>query len=142
VDGNPVTDASIEDEIAVGRLLTRFNFAMDMGDPKDWAACYTPDGRFRIENPEPVVVEGRDALVEFCVKTQSSYRIRHHSTNVAVSVTDEGLYSTSYMTLVDVDNGNAIILTGVIHDRLRRHEGAWLIAERRLVPDAPVVIRE
>jgi hypothetical protein len=134
--------ASIEDEVEVQRLLSRFNMSMDMGDPKDWAACYTPDGRFVLANAQPTVVEGRDALVEFCTTTQKNYRIRHHSTNLQVTVSDEGLDATSYMTLVDVDAGNAVILTGVIHDRLVEHEGQWLIAERRLDPDAQVDLRE
>ena len=89
-----------------------------------------PKGRRRIRE----VLEGR-----YDVVSKVDQR-RHLITNLVIDELggDEAV-TRCFLTVLSVPkSGGSVELrgTGVYHDRLRRIDGSWLIAERRLVLDA------
>jgi SnoaL-like domain len=51
---------SIEDQLEIQRLISRYNFAIDAGKGDDFAACFVPDGVFRVGGETRA--RGREAL--------------------------------------------------------------------------------
>jgi uncharacterized protein (TIGR02246 family) len=118
-----------EDRDAIRALLSRYCFAIDTGAAEDFADLYTVDGRF--EGPgEPIV--GRQAL-RALAETAEPGSMHRMVTNEVIDVDGDQASCRSSILLI---SGGAIVMTGRVHDELRRVDGRWRIAHRRFSADA------
>lgn len=114
----------------ITQLLARICHAVD-ADPEAFAHSFTSDAIIEVGE---VVRRGRDeirALGTIGVQTPS----RHMVVNVVVHVDGDDADAMSYFLTVGTDGEPRITATGVYQDRLTRVDDAWLVAQRRILPD-------
>jgi uncharacterized protein (TIGR02246 family) len=126
---------TVEDVLAIQRLASEYNHAVDAGDGAGFAATFVDDGKL-ITNTE---VAGRAALAEFAVTVpQNIPRPRHIVTNLVIDGSGDTATLSAYLQMYArlVDGGPPQIFTsGVYTDTLRREGGSWLFVERHFVAD-------
>jgi hypothetical protein len=135
---------SADDHEAIRQLLARYNFAIDLGDVEGWADCFLPDGAFEcsgLPDGSPIGGRhvGRDALVAYA-RTHfgiNKGRARHWNWNLLVEGDGDEATMRSYLGAYSSGQGDRAKLraTGIYEDRLRRHDGRWLFAERHVTVD-------
>jgi ketosteroid isomerase-like protein len=117
-----------EDRDAIRDLLARYCLYADTGAVDEWVELYTEDGRFE-GHGDPVV--GRDALRGLASSFAGS-SVHRVATNEVIDVSrDSAVCRSSIILTAD----GAIVMTGRVHDELRRVSGGWRIARRRFTPD-------
>jgi hypothetical protein len=135
---------SADEAEAIRQLLTRYNFAVDLGDAAGWAACFTPDGAFEcVGLPEGSPLggryEGTDALVAYATGhyVVAKGHARHWNWNLDVDIDGDTATMRCYLMAMSVGRGRppVILSTGIYHDRLRKIDGRWLFAERHIAID-------
>ena len=127
----------------IRQLLTRYNFAVDLGDAEGWADCFTPAGVFHC-TPEggPLTGrhEGREALVAYAKQHYAinQGRARHWNWNLEIAGDGETATMRCYMVTFAATSADAravLGVTGVYRDQLRKVDGRWLFAERHIHVD-------
>jgi len=128
---------TIEDRLAIQELYAQYNFAIDDEQPADFAACFTADGVLDVGYGDPV--SGTEALAAFCAATnQMMPGMRHSVSNLVLQGHDDDATGKAYLyTYRATADGHQVILTGRYHDTLRRVDGLWKFADRKMVPDTP-----
>jgi hypothetical protein len=152
---------SAGDRLEVEDLATRYNLAIDLGDPAGWVACYTPDAEFEIvavgartaacRPLAPGCWRGETELLAFATGVAGVMPCRHWSYNRLLSpasdgltgadlegdgLEGDGLTSVSYMNVYYLDAPpQTRLITGVMRDRLVRTEDGWRFASRRITFD-------
>lgn len=137
--------AAARQEIA--EVLSRYAVFVDAGEFDRLETLFAGDAIFDI-TPDPKIVPvpavGRRQIREilegrYDVVSKVDQR-RHLITNLVIDeLSDDEAVTRCFLTVLSVPkSGGPVELrgTGVYHDRLRRLDGSWLIAERRLVLDA------
>ena len=140
----------LEDERDITRLLTRYGFAVDVGDADATAALYAddavidlgPTSRFEgVDGARQLVLDERhQAIVGRCAHTMGPFV-------VDVEVDDDEARATGYVRVYVTDEAGSPALwrIGFTTFELRRAEGRWLITHRlsRTVgtDDGPDVLR-
>ena len=127
----------------IRQLLARYNFAIDLGDPDGWVACFTPEGAFEcIGVPEGSPLGGRHegaaALLAYAKTHYATAKghARHWNWNLEIS--GDGAMATMrcYLLALRVPSAPAVVGgTGIYRDRLRKVGGAWLFEERHVTID-------
>jgi hypothetical protein len=127
---------SAEDHLAVLNHIARYNHAIDLGTPDEWADCFTDDAEF---DAEPVVhCHGRAELVYSARATLTDKRLgRHWNSNVWIE--GDGAHATAHVYLLMVRSGKVGDLgnTGVYSDRLVNQDGQWRFEYRKLTFEDP-----
>ncbi|MCY4394001.1 MAG: nuclear transport factor 2 family protein [Rhodospirillaceae bacterium] len=131
----------------ISEVLCRYAVYVDDGEFDRLETLFASDATFDI-TPDPKIVAlpaiGRQKVREtlegrYDVVSKVDQR-RHLITNIVIDeLGDDEAVTRCFLTVLSVPkSGGPVELrgTGVYHDRLRRMDGSWLIAERRLVLDA------
>lgn len=133
-----------DDAEAIRQLLARYNYAIDLGDPEGWAACFTPDGAFEcIGVPEGSPFggryEGTDKLVAYAKTHYATAKghARHWNWNLEIEVDGDTASMRCYLLAMSVGRGKmpAAGGSGIYRDRLRRTDGRWRFEERVVTMD-------
>jgi uncharacterized protein (TIGR02246 family) len=135
-------DLAAEQQLAIQQLYARQSHAIDSGDARAWAACFTADGAFRSPTYAGAVV-GTAALTAFAEEfaraaAEAGVVRRHWTTALALESQAEDLVAARcYAMVLATAAGERPVIerTVVFHDRLVRRDGRWLIEERQVSVD-------
>ena len=133
--------SAFEDKFAIEELIGRYNQAIDQGHYEEFLACWCEDGVFDGLGGPYV---GKAAIRQFTDAYDERYRLRlnglkHFTVNILSCVSDDAATSSSHLQLVTTGaKGAHILFTGRYEDALRREQGAWRFARRKLHQDMPV----
>jgi uncharacterized protein (TIGR02246 family) len=127
---------TIEDQLAIQGLASRYNFAIDTGDADAFAAAFVENG---VLNAAGQVTEGRPALADFARGFPDSMRSpRHFSTNLVVD--GDGNFATlkAYLQIWHMTGDPAqpaILASGGYDDTLSKEDGTWRFVRRTFTID-------
>jgi len=125
---------SVEDQLEIQQLYSRYNHAIDFGDADGWAACFTADGVFNGGGGGPQT--GTEALKGFATAFAARMKARHWNTNLVVEGTDSGARGKCYLMLMNLkDKPAAPMVTAVYHDELARTADGWKFTSRAVQND-------
>jgi uncharacterized protein (TIGR02246 family) len=126
---------SADDITEITQLYGRYAHAVDTGDGKAFAACFTPEGTLRLGDGDPLA--GHDAIAEFATSMPTMVPgIRHSVSNIVLEGNGDEAAGAAYL-LVYISGAEAtIITTGRYRDELRREDGSWVFTNRHFAPDA------
>lgn len=127
---------AVADHLAVLNHIARYNHAIDLGTPEEWADCFTDDAEF---DAEPVVhCHGRSELIAFAKATLTPSRLgRHWNSNVWVDGDGDRARAQVYLMMVRSGKFGEVGATGVYRDRLVRSSGQWRFEYRKLTFEDP-----
>lgn len=125
---------STTDRLDLLELYARYAWAYDGGHAEEYAALFTPDGRFERPGAEPVCGRGDLAgLVTAAQGRGSGYT--HVTSNVVVAATSDGASGRAYVVLLRIEPGAVSLLAaGRYHDEFVRMPDGWRISTRRFEP--------
>lgn len=143
---NPVYDANYaRDRAEIEDLQARYMFALDWFDAEAYAATFTEDGTL---NWARGTVTGRDAIREEVRGMRAQLApyygddgsgkpvtLRHFITNISITVNGDAATGRSYWYEVANNGpGHTPKIGGFGHyeDELRRVDGRWLFASRKI----------
>ena len=125
----------------IRQLLARYNFAIDLGDPDGWAACFTDDGTFECSglpegNPLGGRYQGADALRAYAKTHYATAKghARHWNWNLLIEGDGETATMQCYLMALNTARPGAAGL-GIYRDRLVKVDGQWRFAERHITVD-------
>jgi ketosteroid isomerase-like protein len=128
----------MSDHEAIRRLLAEYCFATDAGATERWVSCFTDDvvwdggafGRF----------EGKPAARAYHRAAGDAItRFRHITTNLLIELNDDQAEVRSYVQVYDRSGETPkIMFFGFYDDCLRKEDGRWRIARRRLTAEPSV----
>ena len=130
---------------AIENVLNRYSIAYDDNDMAEMADTFTDDAVLTMRIADGDLIgpfEGKEAVMKLMtdsLASQSDQR-RHVTTNMVVrKETDDSAVVSSYLTLVQVKDGAAKVLsTARYDDELRREgDGAWRFTKRHIQLDLP-----
>ena len=128
----------------IRQLLARYNFAIDLGDPQGWAACFTSDGVFECTGvPQGSSFGGRhvgrEALTEYAKTHYARAKGHARHWNWTLEINGDGDNATMRCYLLALTTaaraGEVRGGSGIYRDKLRRVDGSWLFAERHIHMD-------
>ena len=123
---------SAADHVEIRNLAGRYSHALDLGEPAAWAEVFTEDGVMDMV-AQGYTIEG-DALRSLARDGEPSGSRHMPSTFVIDGAGDEATMR-SYVTVVSTRDPARIVFQGRYEDRLRRVDGKWRIAQRRILTD-------
>ena len=121
-----------DDHVEIRNLAGRYSHALDLGEPAAWAEVFTEDGVMDMV-AQGYTIEG-DALRSLARDGEPSGSRHMPSTFVIDGAGDEATMR-SYVTVVSTGDPARIVFQGRYEDRLRRVDGKWRIARRRILTD-------
>jgi uncharacterized protein (TIGR02246 family) len=130
---------------ALENVLNRYSIAYDDNDMAEMADTFTDDAVLTMRIADGDLIgpfEGKEAVMKLMTDSlagQDDQR-RHVTTNMVVrKETDDSAVVSSYLTLVQVKDGAAKVLsTARYDDELRREgDGAWRFTKRHIQLDLP-----
>lgn len=134
--------SQLEDKHAIEELIARYNQSLDGGDYAQWVACWADDA---VLDGIGKLLTGKAQIQAFADQYESSTRFRinalkHFTVNILSTITGDKATSSSYLQLLSTtDKGVKIIFTGRYEDDLKRVNGQWQFARRKLHQDMPPV---
>lgn len=134
--------SQLEDKHAIEELIARYNQSLDGGDYAQWVACWADDA---VLDGIGKLLTGKAQIQAFADQYESTTRsringLKHYTVNILYTVTGDKATSSSYLQLVSAtDKGVKIIFTGRYEDDLKRVNGQWQFARRKLHQDMPPV---
>jgi ketosteroid isomerase-like protein len=132
--------SDIEAKLAIEELIARYNQSLDAGDYATWVDCWTDDavldglGRY---------LEGKARIQAFADGYEEAFRsklhaLKHYTVNILSVIDGDRATSSSYLQLVNTGSKGVVIrFTGRYQDELRREQGRWRFARRKLHQDLP-----
>jgi ketosteroid isomerase-like protein len=132
--------SQLEDKHAIEELIARYNQSLDGGDYAQWVACWADDA---VLDGIGKLLTGKAQIQAFADQYESTTRsringLKHYTVNILSTVTGDKATSSSYLQLVSTtDKGVKIIFTGRYEDDLKRINGQWQFARRKLHQDMP-----
>ncbi|MYD54026.1 MAG: nuclear transport factor 2 family protein [Chloroflexi bacterium] len=124
-------------------LAGRYSQSLDLRDPDGWRSCFTDDAVMEMELQE-LWITG-DALWGLAsgVTDNDDDRVsRHQPSNFVIDGDGDEATMRSYCTVVSGGSRDnpfvepaRITFQGRYEDRLRRDDGAWKIAHRKIITD-------
>ena len=134
-------EPSAENILQIMNLYARYAHAIDSGDGKTWAECYTIDGRYSSSTFGEC--SGRENLCIFAGEhfrrwVELGIQTRHWNNQVLLQQTLEGVAGSVYVMLLGVKSGEnpRILLQTVYTDQLVREDGSWRLRSRRSDADS------
>jgi ketosteroid isomerase-like protein len=134
--------SQLEDKHAIEELIARYNQSLDGGDYAQWVACWADDA---VLDGIGKLLTGKAQIQAFADQYESTTRsringLKHYTVNILYTVTGDKATSSSYLQLVSAtDKSVKIIFTGRYEDDLKRVNGQWQFARRKLHQDMPPV---
>ena len=138
-----------DDRALIEDLQARYLFAFDFGDPKGYAATFTPDGILdygmgEIKGRETIakfIQDGRKRTEEARAKTPAGKRpsvSRHIISNIVVKIDGNKARGIAYWThMTSGDDGRGTVdFFGHYEDEMVKVNGEWLFARRRIYNEA------
>ena len=132
------------DKFAIHELLARTTFGLDQRDPAMIESCFTADATFRLDikgADEIPPFQGRAAIMKLMTDSMNAHEEdrRHVVSNIFFeSESEDSANVVSNLVVFQSHNGKIGVMTaGVYHDRVRKENGSWKIAERHLALDVP-----
>ena len=130
---------------AIANVLNRYSIAYDDNDMAEMADTFTDDAVLTMRIADGDLIgpfEGKEAVMKLMTDSLASQndQRRHVTTNMVVrKETDDSAVVSSYLTLVQVKDGAAKVLsTARYDDELRREgDGAWRFTKRHIQLDLP-----
>ena len=130
---------SAEDMIEIQSLYTRYNWLLDTGDAEGWAATFTPDGVFAIEDQGAAGINaGHDAIVKFATGFHATLgaHVKHWNTNLMITPSATGAAGQVYLVLVDFATKPASLLASSTYsDELIKTKQGWRFTKRTVKGD-------
>lgn len=131
---------TLEDREEIREVIARYDFAMDLGDPTEWANLFTEDGAFLhsgagAQSEMAGRYQGRDALRDFCqsVFDRTKGQLRHWNNGVQL-LEGDGETATMRSFIIGFSVGvypiPQIFETGIYYDEFRKVDGKWYLAQR------------
>ena len=127
---------SIEDEFAIRNLLAKTALAADEGTLDEYLGFFTEDGVFDVMG---AAREGREAMRAGTEGGRTSGNVGPGSHTIHVLAAsdvqvngDEATALSSFVFYRDTHETPVANLVGRYHDRLRRTDGGWKLAYRRV----------
>ena len=130
----------LEDKLAIEELIAHYNQSLDSGDYEAWLACWADDAVFDGLGKQ---LTGIDAIRGFADGYEAGYRrrlhaLKHFTVNILSKIDGDLATSSSYVQLTSLsDQGVRFVLTGRYEDDLKRVDGRWRFARRKLHQDMP-----
>ncbi len=122
------------DREEIRELYARYAITVDHARFDEWIDCFTPDGVF--ESPIYGTFAGQARLREFSQGYQQSWeggQVRHMMVNVSFDVDGDTATGRCNLIYFSIKGGKSeFVTTGGYEDRLRRHDGEWRFAHRRV----------
>lgn len=133
-------NSNLEDKFAIEELIARYNQSLDRGDYATWVACWSDDA---VLDGIGKLLTGKAQIQAFADQYEGSTRskingLKHYTVNILSEIEGDRATSSSYLQLVNTTNkGVKIIFTGRYEDDLKRVNGQWQFAKRKLHQDVP-----
>jgi len=122
--------AGFAEFLAVCRVLDALDRHHDSRDADAWLALFTADARYSVHGTEYV---GTAELRRFLRERRDGAGKHHHGVPLVTAISDaERLVETDYFGFRRGEDGIVVGGTGRYRDVLRREDGRWLVAERRI----------
>lgn len=126
-------------KLEIHELLSRAAYAFDERDLDSLAACFAPDARMLVNIADGQTFgpfEGREAIMGLMEATlESQTDMRRHIISNFIFEREGGTEATvlSQIVLASTEHGEIRLVTsGIYRDVVRKDEGRWRIADRRL----------
>ena len=119
------------DRLEILDLYARYGWHFDQGKAEEWAALFTPDGRFLRSNAPDI--EGREGLADLCRQRQAKTPgLRHLTSNVTLEPANDGARGRAYVLVVRIgDDGSLRVFTlGDYDDELVKLPDGWRFQRR------------
>lgn len=133
---------SVADRLEIRELISRYNRAVDGGDPEAWADTFTPDGVF--ESLLVGTFRGRDELLAFAREFGRDSRYsqwtggQHWIGNLIIEGdTDRAEVFSYHLMFVPEEATVRGVLMAAHEDIVVRSEPGWRFERRKLVPWPP-----
>jgi uncharacterized protein (TIGR02246 family) len=132
-----MTDAILEDRLAVHDLFTRYCCALDDGEVETVVDCFTAGAVLK----SPVIdLSGHDAIRafagRFAAQRAADTQFRHMVTNIAVRIEGERATATAYLlVLISKDGAHRTLPPGRYECDLVKQGGAWRFSRRTVFHD-------
>ncbi len=132
--------SQFEDKLAIEELIARYNQSLDSGDYPTWLACWSDDAIF---DGIGQYLTGKAQIKTFADQYEGSTRskingLKHYTVNILSKIDGDNATTSSYLQLVNTaEKGVKIIFTGRYEDDLKRVDGQWQFARRKLHQDMP-----
>ncbi len=132
--------SQLEDKFAIDELIARYNQSLDSGDYTTWVACWADDA---VLDGVGQLLTGKAQIQAFADQYEGSTRskingLKHYTVNILSKVDGDRATSISYLQLVNTgEKGVKIVFTGRYEDDLKRIDGQWQFARRKLHQDMP-----
>ena len=128
---------TLEDREQIRELYARYAYTIDHGPYDEWVGCFTEDGVF--DSPRLGRHAGRQGLLRFTAiynESNGGAQVRHMMTNVTFKVSGDTATGGCYLTYYHCKGGKATLdAIGRYEDELRKIDGNWLFARRRVFID-------
>lgn len=115
-----------DDLVEIQQLYATYNWAIDAGDSKGYAATFTPDGVFNTH-------VGHDAIVKFADGFHAGLgsHVRHWNTNLMIRPTPTGANGQVYLLLVDyATKPPSLFASASYSDELVKTAQGWRFTKR------------
>ena len=129
---------------ALENVLNRYSIAYDDNDMAEMADTFTDDAVLTMRIADGDLIgpfEGKEAVMKLMTDSLASQndQRRHVTTNMVVrKETDDSAVVSSYLTLIQVKDGAAKVLSTARYDDELRLEGdAWRFTKRHIQLDLP-----
>jgi hypothetical protein len=124
---------SVEDQLAILDLCSRYNYHIDTGKGEAWADTFTADGIFDGAGQNPI---GRAALVDFGNSFSTQYPgCMHFTDNHLFDEHSDHVEHKCFLSFQVPDESGKVVITLVGYtDKVVKQDGAWLFQERVVAP--------
>jgi 3-phenylpropionate/cinnamic acid dioxygenase small subunit len=126
-----------EDREQIRELYARYAYTVDFYRYPEWVQCFAEDGVF--ESPIFGEFKGPQGLLKFTAmykESQGGSQVRHVMTNLTFQISGESATGGCYLTYYHCKDGKvSLAATGRYEDQLRKVNGEWLFARRKVYLD-------
>ena len=123
---------SPEDRGAILDLASRYCHTFDLGDPDGWAKCFPKEGLFEAPGR---TLKGREELRKMAESAQFPAPIRHLPSVFSINGDANSATMLCYFTVIRLDSPPATFAVGRYEDELKKIDGQWKFAARRVIMD-------
>jgi hypothetical protein len=124
-----------DDNEGIRGLLHAYCHHVDSGHADEWADLFTEDGTFDVQRGDFGLGDGHFAGRAELRGMASHFRADglHVSTNPMIDVNGDEATVSSYVLVLEGTTDPRVRMAGRYEDRLRKVDGRWRFASRRLV---------
>ena len=123
-----------EDRAEIRDLAGRYSHAIDLGDSALWAEVFTEDGVMEMA-AQGYDITGEQLRGLGADREPAAGGGRHIPTTFVIDGAGDEATMRSYVTVVSTADPARIVFQGRYEDRLRRVDGRWRIAHRKILTD-------